>query len=510
MKKLLSANLIGFDATKIEVETTMTRGLPSFSIVGLANSAILESRDRIKSALLTNSFKIPPLKITVNLSPSDIKKEGSHFDLPIALSIALYEFDISLESTFVFGEVGLDGNLKDTNSIFPIVLSLTKANLLKRVLVPIESIDKLSKIPNLEIIGVASLNDAVEFFKEAIPLNELNESSSIKVINSSELNADYIEIDSDKFFYNRDFKLDFLDVKGQSVAKRGALISAAGMHNILFEGSPGSGKSMIAKRLRYILPPLSLNEILENAKLSSLDGKEPIFKPIRNFRSPHHSSTRASIFGGGSKSAKIGEIALANGGVLFFDEFPHFAKNILEALREPLEDNRVLISRVNSKIEYETKFLFISAQNPCPCGNLLSSKKECKCNKLEIKRYKNKLSEPLLDRIDLFIQMSEITPNDKATLSSKEMFTKILKAFKLQKARGQKELNGKMSEAEIDKFCKSDSEAKEVLDRAIDNFGLSFRSINKILKVARTIADLEEVKTINKKHILEALSFRKR
>ncbi len=502
MKKLLSANLIGFDATKIEVETTMTRGLPSFSIVGLVNNAILESKDRIKSALLTNSFKIPPLKITVNLSPSDIKKDGSHFDLSIALSIALYEFDINFDDLFVFGEVGLDGSLKDTNSIFPIVLSLAKNSILKKILVPKESVEKLSKIPNLEIIGVSSLAEAAEFF--------IHNNNNLEVIKSSELRANFINIQNEKFFYEEIFKLDFLDVKGQSVAKRGALISASGMHNILFEGSPGSGKSMIAKRLRYILPPLSLNDILENAKLTSLDGKEPTFKAVRNFRSPHHSSTRASIFGGGSKNAKIGEIALANGGILFFDEFPHFAKNILEALREPLEDNRVLISRVNSKIEYDTKFLFISAQNPCPCGNLLSTKKECKCNKLEIKRYKNSISEPLLDRIDLFVQMSEISPNDTSTYSSKEMFEKVLKTFEIQKKRGQKELNGKMSEVEIDKFCQSSSEAKEILHKAIESFGLSFRSVNKILKVSRTIADLEAEDIINKKHILEALSFRKR
>ncbi len=507
MKKLLSATIIGFDATKVEVETTMTRGLPSFSIVGLANSAILESRDRIKSALLTNSFKFPPLKITVNLSPSDIKKDGSHFDLPIALSIGLYEFDLEMNNCFAFGELGLDGSLKDTNSIFPIVLSLTKSSLLNRVIVPKESVEKLSKIPNLEIIGVTSLNEAIEFFTSK---DRDNFDEKEFVVKSNDLNLNNIQVNDEKFFYEKSFELDFLDVKGQSVAKRAALISSAGFHNILFEGSPGSGKSMIAKRLRYILPPLTLSEILESAKLSSLDGNEPDFRAIRSFRSPHHTSTRASIFGGGSRNAKLGEIALANTGVLFFDEFPHFPKNILEALREPLEDNRVLISRVNSKIEYETKFLFISAQNPCPCGNLLSNKKECRCSKVEIKRYKNRLSEPLLDRIDLFIQMSEITPEDRATLSSNEMFDLILKAFKMQKQRGQEDLNGKMSEAQIDKFCKLDNSSKMILDRAIDTFGLSFRSINKILKVARTIADLDELESIDKKHILEALSFRKR
>jgi len=280
------------------------------------------------------------------------------------------------------------------------------------------------------------------------------------------------------------------------------------MHNILYEGSPGCGKSMSAKRLQYILPPMSQEEILYKAKLDALDGVEPDFKSLRPSRSPHHSSTRASIFGGGSKSAKIGEVALAHNGILYFDEFPHFPKAILESLREPLEDYSVLISRVNSKIKYPTKFLFVASMNPCPCGNLLSVKKDCRCSDLEIKRYKNRLSSPLLDRIDLYVQMDEITPLDKSTITSAQMHKKVKEAFSLQKARGQSELNGKMSDKEVIKYCTLDDESKTVLDNAVHRFDLSQRAIQKTLKVARTIADLNASETISKTHLLESLSYR--
>lgn len=499
MKKINCATFVDGKARVIEVESSFVRALPSFSIVGLASNSILEARDRVKSALSSIDFRFPPLKITINLSPSDIKKSGSHFDLPIALSLALQKENISFEDYFVFGELGLDGRVKDTSSIFALILSLKETIKDLKVLIPKDSVKKVSKIPGLKIYYVESLKEAIEFFK----------SEAKQEAKSSEIDAKFIEKDR-KYYYLREFLLDFKDVKGQEAAKRAALIAASGMHNILFEGSPGCGKSMISKRLRYILPPMSLEEILEVAKLDSLDKKEPEFKPVRPFRSPHHSSTKASIFGGGSHSAKIGEVALANRGILFFDELPHFSKMVLEALREPLEDRKILISRVNSKIEYKTDFMFIGAMNPCPCGNLLSKTKECRCTELEIQRYKNRLSEPFLDRIDLYVQMSEISKDDRATISSKEMFEVVLKAFKFRLKRGQKEFNSKLEDEKIDKFCILDDKAAEILDSAIDRFSLSQRSINKIKKVARTIADLDESELISKPHILEALSFRKR
>jgi len=502
LKKLHCATLEAIEAKIVDVEAAFVRGLPGFSIVGLAQTSIQESKERIKSALSSIGYSFAPLKITINLSPSDLKKEGSHFDLPISLLIALQqEDDINFDEFFVFGELGLDGKVKDTSSLFALILSLAKNREIKKVLVPKESIEKISKIIGIEVYAVDTLEEAIAFFTDP---------SLQKKVQTKDFDFDYIKDQDKRYYFLDEFPLDFKDVKGQEIAKRASLIAAAGMHNILLEGSPGCGKSMCAKRLRYILPPLSLEEILENAKLSSIDQKEISFKPIRNFRSPHHSSSRASVFGGGARSAKIGEVALANNGILFFDEFPHFPKALLESLREPLEDHKVLISRVNSKVEYQTKFLFIAAMNPCPCGNLLSSSKECRCSELEIKRYKNRLSSPLLDRIDIFVQMEELKEDDKATISSKEMFERVKKAFLMQKRREQKEFNGKLSDEEIVKQCKISNESEKILLQAVKRFALSRRGINKVLKVSRTIADLDEREAIEKKDILEALSYRMR
>ena len=490
----------GFLAKVVEVEVAFIRALPSFSIVGIAGASIQESKERVKSALSMVDFKFPPQKVTVNLSPSDLKKEGSHFDLPIALLIALQNSEKNFDDFFAFGELGLDGRLKDTNLIFPTILSLAKDKMIKKVIVPKDSVEKVIKIPGIEIFSAKTLKEAIDIF-----------STDIKpTLSSTKLEFDFIEYNKTKYYFQQEFKLDFLDIYGQEIAKRASLISAAGMHNILFVGSPGCGKSMCAKRIRYILPPMKLEEILESAKLDSLSAKEPSFRPIRAMRSPHHSASRASIFGGGSKNAQIGEVALANNGVLFFDELPHFAKTVLESLREPLEDNRLLISRVNTKIEYQTKFLFIAAMNPCPCGNLLSQKNECRCSDLEIQRYKNRLSSPLLDRIDIHVQMDEIKSDDKPTISSSDMFKKVYQAFNMQLQRGQKELNGKMSDLEIDTHCKLDEQNRTILNSAIHRFNLSQRGIKKVLKVARTIADLDQSCSIQKSHLLESLSYRMR
>ena len=278
----------------------------------------------------------------------------------------------------------------------------------------------------------------------------------------------------------------------------------------MMEGNPGCGKSMIAKRLKDILPPLLEQEILSIAKHQFLDGEVPDFKAKRPMRSPHHTATSASIFGGGSHKAKIGEVALAHNGILFFDELPHFNKNILEALREPLQDKKVNISRVNSKVEYEADLMFVAAMNPCPCGNALSKTKSCRCSEQEVKRYKNRLSDPFLDRIDLFVVMQEISMNDKKDYSSKELKLMVNNAFVQQKKRGQKNLNGKLKENEIEEFCILNQESQKLLFSAIERFSLSHRSIASIKKVARTIADLEASNSIEKRHLLEALSYRRR
>ena len=501
MKKLYCATFEGLEAKVVDVEATLTKGLPSFNIVGMASQSISESKERVKSALLSNEFNFPPKRITINLSPSDLKKEGSQFDLGIALLIALNSSDIKLDDFFVFGELGLDGSVKENSLLFALVLSLANQGLIKKAIVPFESLEKLSNIPHIKLLGVNSFSESMELLKS---------SEELFTCKAKEIDYPHLHVKGERYYYLESYPVDFKEVRGQEVAKRAALIAAAGMHNILLEGSPGCGKSMIAKRLRYILPPVSNLELLDMAKLQSFDGLEPDFTPLRAFRSPHHSSTPASIFGGGSHNAKIGEVGLAHKGVLFFDELPHFSKAILEALREPLEDRRIRISRVNSKITYETDFLFVAAMNPCPCGNLLHKDLECRCSDLEIQRYKNRLSEPFLDRIDLYVQMLHVTPQDKVGVDSKSLHVKVIEAYKRQKLRGQSLLNGSLGDRDIELYCNLSDDARFVLDQASMRFSLSFRSIKKVQKIARTVADLEDSDTIEKSHLLEALSYIRR
>ncbi|NPA55521.1 MAG: YifB family Mg chelatase-like AAA ATPase [Epsilonproteobacteria bacterium] len=479
-KKINSAIFDG-EVHYVEVETTFIKALPSFSIVGLAGNAVQESKERIKAALMNNDFTFPPLKIITNLSPANLPKKSTALDLPIALTILFQNRDVDWSEYLVLGELGLDGSIKATNDMFAIVLG----SKYKKIIAPMEIATTLAKIPDKEIYGFENIS---EFFD-----------LKLTPIASSQIDYKSIVIDDKKYFYNDEFVLDFSDVKGQEAAKRVALISAAGMHNVLFEGSAGVGKSMIINRLRYILPPVSLEELLEIQKQYALEGRDIDFNPVRPFRMPHHSSSKAAIFGG---RQKIGEIALANNGILFFDELPQFRRDILEDLRLPLQEGKVLISRVDSKIEYKTNILFAAAMNPCPCGNLLSQK-ECRCSDLEIKRYKNRISEPLIDRIDLYFQLSEDFSN--STISSQEMYHKVLIAFEKQAKRGY--LNSRLPDNwEFD----LSSDARDILKKAINSYNLSKRSELKILKVARTIADLNEHDKIDKIDIIEAIGYRKR
>ena len=502
MKSVYCATYEGLDAKVVTVESTLTKGLPSFSIVGMASTAISEAKERSKSALLSNDFSFPPKRITINLAPSDVKKEGSQFDLSIAILIALDYLENSLSEWYVFGELGLDGAVKENIQLFPLILSLANQKLITKAIVPYESLSKLSKIPNIEFYGVKTLQETIDLLK--------NPESISPSIEENQINHPFFEIAKEKYYYIKEYEYDFKDVKGQDIAKRAALISACGFHNILLEGSPGCGKSMIAKRLRYILPPMNNEDILDIAKLQALDLLEPDFKPHRNMRSPHHSSTLASVFGGGSHKAKIGEVGLANKGILFFDELPHFCKNILEALREPMQDSKIRISRVNSKVEYPADFLFVGAMNPCPCGNLLNTAKECRCSDREIQKYKNRLSDPFLERIGLNVVMQSVSVSDSVSYSSKELHKMVVQGFLFAKKRGQKKFNAKLDDSDIEKFCILNDEARLVLDTAIERFSLSFRSINNIRKVGRTIADLDSCEIIEKKHIFEALSYRRR
>ncbi len=497
MKKLNCGTQIANKAYKVEVESAFIRALPGFSIVGLANQSIQESKDRIKSALSSIGFSFPAQKITINLSPSDIKKEGGHFDLSIAILIALQKEKCNFSNFFVFGELGLDGSIKSTNGIFALILNLAKEIKNLKVLIPKSQSQLIASIPNIKAYGVNSLQEAINFFKdEEFAKTCLCENEQSFLKNS-------INIQDKQYFITTKYELDFKEVIGQSRAKRAALIAAAGMHNILLVGSPGCGKSMILKRLRYILPPISLGELLEITALKD----EVEFSALRPFRSPHHTSSRASVFGGGSNTMKPGEVALAHLGILFFDELPHFSKQILESLREPLEDKKVLISRVNTKIEYPTNFLFAAALNPCPCGYMLSIHHNCTCSELDIKRYKSKLSAPIMDRIDIKVKMDE-DKNSENEYCSKNMQKAVLKAFKMQKNRAQNSYNSNLSDKDIKNHCKLNAQCELILNKAMIRYGLSQRSTNKILKISRTIADLDESKEIQKSHILEAIGLR--
>ncbi len=502
VNRLTSATLEGTQAKVIEVEATFTKGLPGFTVVGLVSNDIQESKERVKAALLTNDFVFPPLKITISLVPSDMpNKRGSHFDLSLALLVALNKEQIEHDDLFVFGELGLDGRVRSSSMLFPLILSLKEQGLIRRAIVPKEAMSYLMHIPGVDFIPVETLVDAIGLFRKGEFAGAGHEFS---------YEGNSIKINGLCYYYTSEYKADFSDVKGQRIAKRAALIAAAGMHNFFMEGNPGCGKSMIAKRLAHILPPVSETEMLSIAKHQFLDGHTPDFKPSRPFRSPHHTATPASIFGGGSGQAKIGEVALANHGLIFFDEVPHFSKHVLEALREPLQDRKVHIARVNAKIEYEADIMFVAAQNPCPCGNLLSKTKACRCSENDIRRYKNKLSDPFLDRIDLFVVMQEVGSSDKQDITSAQMHQQVIDAFAMQKSRGQKNLNGKLNESEIEKYCKLGSDAESILSSAVTKFGLSHRSIASIKKVSRTIADLNRHDSIEKMDILEALSYRRR
>ena len=500
VNRLMCATLEGVNAAVVEVEATFTKGLPGFTVVGLASSDIQEAKERVKSALLVNEFVFPPLKITIGLAPSELKKSGSHFDLPLALLVALNKRAFEHSDLYVFGELGLDGRIKSSSMLFPLILSLKEQGRIKRAMVPKEAMHYLRHISGVEFIAVETLTEAIAMFTGGMRVEKV----------AFDYQAEQLEVEGKRYYYQMRYPGDFKEIKGQQVAKRAALIAAAGMHNLFMEGNPGCGKSMIAKRLPFILPPVSEKELLSIAKHQFLDGQIPTFSPQRPMRSPHHTATSASIFGGGSGMAKIGEVALAHHGMLFFDELPHFSKQVLEALREPLQDRKVLISRVNSKIEYEADIMFVAAQNPCPCGNLLSKHKSCRCSQREIERYKNKLSDPFLDRIDLFVVMQEVQSSDRAGIDSKTMHKAVLSAFKAQKCRGQARLNGKLTEEEVERYCTLSKEAEEMLESAITRFALSHRSIASIKKVARTIADIEGHVAIEKGDMLEALSYRRR
>lgn len=496
-----SMSLIGLEGYLVNIEIDVSAGIPCWDIVGLPDASVKEAKERVRTAIKNSGYDMQSRKIVVNLSPADIKKEGSFFDLPIAIGILACSGNInkkSIEDTIFIGELSLDGKINKVNGVLPMCIEAKKLGI-KRVILPIENTKEAAVVKEIEVIGAKSLIEVVNFLNYRIHIEST-------------------KFDLKKLFHNREAEiLDFSEVKGQENIKRALEIAAAGGHNCLLIGSPGSGKTMLARRVPSILPDLTFEESLETTKIHSIAGileKNVALITKRPFRSPHHTVSSISLIGGG-RIPKPGEISLAHNGVLFLDELPEFNKNTLEVLRGPLEDKVVTISRINASLTYPCNFMFIASMNPCPCGYLGSREKECSCSEQSIFRYIGKISGPLLDRIDIQIEVSQVKyqnlENNAKIETSQEVKKRVNDARKIQQDRYKKEKiysNSALTPKLIEKYCKLDSKGKQILELAFNRLGLSARAYGRILKVARTIADLANEKNILKTHVAEAVQYR--
>ena len=494
-------SLIGLEVYLVNIEIDVSAGIPCWDIVGLPDASVKEAKERVRTAIKNSGYDMQSRKIVVNLSPADIKKEGSFFDLPIAIGILACSGNInkkSIEDTIFIGELSLDGKINKVNGVLPMCIEAKKLGI-KRVILPIENTKEAAVVKEIEVIGAKSLIEVVNFLNYRIHIEST-------------------KFDLKKLFHNREAEiLDFSEVKGQENIKRALEIAAAGGHNCLLIGSPGSGKTMLARRVPSILPDLTFEESLETTKIHSIAGileKNVALITKRPFRSPHHTVSSISLIGGG-RIPKPGEISLAHNGVLFLDELPEFNKNTLEVLRGPLEDKVVTISRINASLTYPCNFMFIASMNPCPCGYLGSREKECSCSEQSISRYIGKISGPLLDRIDIQIEVSQVKyqnlENNTKIETSQEVKKRVNDARKIQQDRYKKEKiysNSALTPKLIEKYCKLDSKGKQILELAFNRLGLSARAYGRILKVARTIADLANEKNILKTHVAEAVQYR--
>jgi len=503
VNKVTTATVIGLNAYKVSVETDVLNGLPSFSIVGLPDAAIIEARDRVRSAIKNSGYTFPAKKVVINLAPADLKKEGSNFDLPIAIGLLIEEEvlseDLIKDYAFV-GELSLDGTLRSVTGVLPIILGLKDLGI-KNVIVPKANAFEAALAGTINIYGANSLNEVVAHFTDE------------KIAKT--------EIDINKYLAetsNQEYIYDFKDVKGQQKAKKALEIAAAGGHNMLMIGSPGSGKTLMAKCFASILPPLELQEALELTKIYSISGLLSPDNPLmtmRPYRAVHHTASANGIIGGGT-NPKPGEITLAHRGVLFLDEMVEFPRNVLEVLRQPLEDGEIVISRAKHSIKYPAKFMLLGAMNPCPCGYLGDKEKQCTCSEFQISRYQSRLSGPLLDRIDLQVEVPRLTAeeliNTKSDAeSSADIRKRVVNARKIQLERYKNDgilTNSELTSKLLKKYCQLDKQSSEMLKIASVKYQLSGRRYDRILKLARTIADLENSKDISQNHVMQALQYR--